>query len=88
MTAFRTLDDLGDVRGKVALLRVDLNLPMQDGHVTDVTRVTAAIMPSATRPCLSSASIASIASPHTSGSTFVAIASSATISARCSRIEW
>jgi len=45
MTAFRTLDDLGDVRGKVALLRVDLNLPMQDGHVTDVTRVTAA-MPS------------------------------------------
>jgi phosphoglycerate kinase len=45
MTAFRTLDDLSDVRGKVALLRVDLNLPMQDGHVTDVTRVTAA-MPS------------------------------------------
>lgn len=45
MTAFRTLDDLGDVRGKVALLRVDLNLPMQDGHVKDVTRVTAA-MPS------------------------------------------
>lgn len=41
MTAFRTLDDLGDVTGKVALVRVDLNLPMQDGHVTDTTRVKA-----------------------------------------------
>lgn len=41
MTAFKTLDDLGDVTGKVALVRVDLNLPMQDGHVTDVTRVKA-----------------------------------------------
>ena len=41
MTAFKTLDDLGDVTGKVALVRVDLNLPMQDGHVTDTTRVTA-----------------------------------------------
>ena len=42
MTAFRTLDDLGDIRGKVALVRVDLNLPMQDGRVTDDTRVRAA----------------------------------------------
>lgn len=41
MSGFRTLDDIGDVSGKVALVRVDLNLPMQDGHVTDVTRVTA-----------------------------------------------
>ena len=41
MTAFKTLDDLGDVTGKVALVRVDLNLPMQEGHVTDVTRVKA-----------------------------------------------
>ncbi len=39
---FRTLDDLGDVTGKVALVRVDLNLPMQDGAVTDNTRVRAA----------------------------------------------
>ena len=42
MTAFRTLDDLKDIRGKVALVRVDLNLPMQDGRVTDDTRVRAA----------------------------------------------
>jgi phosphoglycerate kinase len=43
MPAFRTLDDLGDVTGKVALVRVDFNLPMQDGAVTDVTRVRAAV---------------------------------------------
>ncbi|MBU3992279.1 MAG: phosphoglycerate kinase [Alphaproteobacteria bacterium] len=42
MSTFRTLDDLGDVTGKVALVRVDLNLPMQDGTVTDDTRVRAA----------------------------------------------
>lgn len=41
MTAFKTLDDLGDITGKVALVRVDLNLPMQEGHVTDATRVKA-----------------------------------------------
>ncbi|MDE2563809.1 MAG: phosphoglycerate kinase [Sphingomonadales bacterium] len=41
MTKFRTLDDIGDVTGKVALVRVDLNLPMQDGVVTDDTRVRA-----------------------------------------------
>lgn len=42
MTKFKTLDDLGDITGKVALVRVDLNLPMQDGTVTDDTRVRAA----------------------------------------------
>ncbi len=42
MARFRTLDDLGDLTGKVALVRVDLNLPMQDGSVTDDTRVRAA----------------------------------------------
>ncbi|MFA9201559.1 MAG: phosphoglycerate kinase, partial [Cypionkella sp.] len=39
---FRTLDDLpSDLRGKVALVRVDLNLPMIEGRASDVTRVEA-----------------------------------------------
>ena len=41
MSKFKTLDDLGDLTGKVALVRVDLNLPMQDAQVTDDTRVRA-----------------------------------------------
>ncbi|MCB2083791.1 MAG: phosphoglycerate kinase, partial [Sphingomonadaceae bacterium] len=41
MASFKTLDDLGDITGKVALVRVDLNLPMQEGHASDVTRVEA-----------------------------------------------
>ena len=39
MAAFRTLDDLGDIAGKRVLLRVDLNVPMKDGMVTDATRI-------------------------------------------------
>ncbi|MFZ1743879.1 MAG: phosphoglycerate kinase, partial [Pontixanthobacter sp.] len=41
MSSFKTLDDLGDIAGKVALVRVDLNLPMNGGSVTDTTRVQA-----------------------------------------------
>ena len=43
MSHFKTLDDLpADLTGKVALVRVDLNLPMADLVVTDDTRVRAA----------------------------------------------
>src|SRR5215208_673607 len=35
---FRTLDDV-DVKGKRVLLRVDLNVPMEKGRVTDTTRL-------------------------------------------------
>lgn len=38
MTAFKTLDD-ADLAGKRALVRVDLNVPMEDGKVTDATRI-------------------------------------------------
>ena len=38
MTSFRTLDEL-DPKGKRILLRVDLNVPMENGKVTDLTRI-------------------------------------------------
>ncbi len=38
MSAFRTLDS-ADVKGKRVLLRVDLNVPIENGRVTDLTRI-------------------------------------------------
>ncbi|EKF40506.1 phosphoglycerate kinase [Nitratireductor indicus C115] len=39
MPNFKTLDDLTDIVGKRVLVRVDLNVPVQDGHVSDTTRI-------------------------------------------------
>ncbi|MES2338500.1 MAG: phosphoglycerate kinase [Pseudomonadota bacterium] len=41
--AFKTLDDIGEVRGKRVLVREDLNVPMADGQVTDDTRMRATL---------------------------------------------
>ena len=36
---YRTLNDLSDVKGKTVLVRLDLNVPMKNGKVTDTTRI-------------------------------------------------
>jgi phosphoglycerate kinase len=40
---FRTLDDAGSLAGQTALVRVDFNVPMEDGKVTDDTRLRVAL---------------------------------------------
>ncbi len=42
MARYRTLDDL-DVAGKRVLLRVDFNVPMKDGVISDATRIDRAL---------------------------------------------
>jgi phosphoglycerate kinase len=39
MAGFRTLDDIGVITGKRVLVRVDLNVPVTDGKVSDTTRI-------------------------------------------------
>jgi phosphoglycerate kinase len=41
--AFRTLDDIGDVRGKRILVREDLNAPMAGAKITEDSRLRAAV---------------------------------------------
>ena len=38
MSSFRTLDN-ADLKNKRVLLRIDLNVPMENGKVTDGTRI-------------------------------------------------
>ena len=40
---FNTLATIGDVQGKKILLRVDFNVPVQDGVITDTTRIERAL---------------------------------------------
>ncbi|MEQ1931498.1 MAG: phosphoglycerate kinase, partial [Parvularculaceae bacterium] len=42
MRSFRTIDDL-DVAGKRVLVRVDFNVPMKAGAVSDATRIERAL---------------------------------------------
>jgi len=40
---FKILDDVSDLSGKTALVRVDFNVPVEDGRITDDTRLRVAL---------------------------------------------
>jgi phosphoglycerate kinase len=40
---FKTLDDVSDLNGKTALVRVDFNVPVEAGRITDDTRLKVAL---------------------------------------------
>jgi phosphoglycerate kinase len=42
----KTIDDLGDLRGKRVLVRSDLNVPLDGTTITDDGRIRAACRPS------------------------------------------
>jgi phosphoglycerate kinase len=41
--ALRTIESLGDLRGKRVIVRCDLNVPLKDGHITDDGRIRASL---------------------------------------------
>jgi len=43
MTDIKTMDNMGDITGKRVLIRVDYNVPMENGEITDMTRIDATI---------------------------------------------
>jgi hypothetical protein len=50
MSTYRTLDDV-DVTGQAVLVRVDLNVPVKGGKVTDVTRIERILRKRPANPC-------------------------------------